>query len=101
MEATEEELDFGEREAHLGGETDEKHTVESLRGVAALASDPLGRGEEAAFFIVADGGGVKAGASGELADFHDGVPKVMLDLKLTLSSSIWQWDVANPIWRKS
>jgi predicted mannosyl-3-phosphoglycerate phosphatase (HAD superfamily) len=36
-----------------------------------------------------------------LADFHDGGPEMLLDLKLTLSFSIWEWDVANPIWRKA
>jgi hypothetical protein len=36
-----------------------------------------------------------------LADFHVGVPEIKLDLKLTLTSSIEAWDVANPIWRKA
>jgi hypothetical protein len=36
-----------------------------------------------------------------LADFHDGVPEMALDLKLTLSFSIWGRGVANPNWRKA
>ena len=100
-EAAEEELDFGEGEAHVGGEADEEDAMEGVAGIAALASDALGRGEEAAFFVVADGGGVEVGAAGEFTDFHDGVPEIRLDLKLTLSFSIREWDVANPIWRKA
>ncbi len=69
-EATEEKLDFGEGEPHVRGEVDEEDAVEGVAGVAALAAEALGRSEEAAFFVVADGGGVEVGASGELADFH-------------------------------
>jgi hypothetical protein len=69
-EAAEEELDFGMGEAHVGGEADEKDAVEGVGGIAALAAEALGRGEQTAFFIVADGGGVETGAAGELADFH-------------------------------
>jgi len=94
-EPAEEELDFGEGEAHVGGEADEEDAMEGVAGIAALAADTLRRGEEATFLIVADGGGVEVGASGELADFHYGVPKMPLDLKLTLSFSIREWDVAN------
>jgi hypothetical protein len=100
-EAAEEEFDFGEGKAHVGGEADEEDAMEGVAGIAALTADPLGRGEEAEFFVVADGGGVEAGAGGEFTDFHDGVPEILLDLKLTLSSSIEAWDVANPIWRKA
>src|SRR5258708_12826539 len=75
--------------------------MEGVAGIAALAAEPLGRGKEADFFVVADGGGVEVGASGEFTDFHDGVPEIPLDLKLTLTSSIEVWDVANPIWRKA
>lgn len=71
-EAAEEELDFGEGEAHVGGETDQEDAVEGVGGIAALAAEAVGRGEEAALFVVADGGGVEAGAMGELADFHSG-----------------------------
>ena len=105
-EAAEEELDFGESEAHFGGEADEKDAGEGVARIAALAAFALGRDKEAAFFVVTDGGGVEAGATGELADFHDGAPdpslgEMSLDLKLTLSSSIPGWDVANPNWRKA
>jgi len=100
-EAAEEELDFGESETHVGGETDEENAREGVTGIAALAAEALGRGEQAEFFVVADGGSVEVSASSEFADFHDGVPEIPLDLKLTLSSSIRGWDVANPIWRKT
>jgi hypothetical protein len=100
-EAAEEELDFGKGEAHVRGEADEEDAMEGVAGIAALAAGPLGCGEEAHFFVVADGGGVEAGAGGEFTDFHDGLPEILLDLKLTLISSIEAWDVANPIWRKA
>ena len=44
--------------------------MEGIAGIAALAAGPLGRGEEAHFFVVADGRGVEAGAGGEFTDFH-------------------------------
>jgi hypothetical protein len=44
--------------------------MERLAGIAALTAEALGRSEEAAFFVVADGGGVEAGADGEFTDFH-------------------------------
>jgi len=66
----EEELDFGEGEAHVSGETDQEDARESIAGVPALAAEALGRGEQAAFFVVADGGSVEAGGARELADFH-------------------------------
>ncbi len=69
-EAAKEELDLGKGEAHVGGEADEEDAIESLAGIAALAAEALGRGEEAEFFVVADGGGVEAGAVCELTDFH-------------------------------
>src|SRR5882672_9805950 len=100
-EAAEEELDFGKGEAHVRGEADEEDAMEGVAGIAALAAGPLACGEEAHFFVVADRGGVEAGAGGEFTDFHDGVPEIRLDLKLTLTSSIEGWDVANPIWRKA
>jgi hypothetical protein len=75
--------------------------MEGVAGVAALAAGALGRGEKAEFFVVADGGGVEAGASGEFTDFHDGVPEIVLDLKLTLTFSIREWAAASPIWRKT
>jgi len=100
-ETVEEELDFGKRETHVGGEADEEDAMESVAGVATLAAEPFWRGEEAEFFVVTDGGGVEIGASGEFTDFHDAVPEIRLDLKLTLSSIIRGWDVANPTWRKA
>jgi hypothetical protein len=69
-EAIEEEFDFDQGEAHVAGEADEKDAVEGVAGVAALATGALGRGEEPHFFVVADGGGVEAGATGEFTDFH-------------------------------
>lgn len=69
-EAAEEEFDFGKREAHVAGKANEPNAVESVRRVAALAAHPVRRGEQAEFFVVADGGGVEAGAVSELADFH-------------------------------
>jgi hypothetical protein len=100
-EAAEEQLDVGEGEAHVRGETDEEDAVERVGRIATLAADALWCDEEAHFFVVADGGGVEVGAGGEFTDFHDGVPEIQLDLKLTLTSSIEAWDVANPIWRKA
>jgi hypothetical protein len=69
-EATEKEFDFGEGEAHITGEADEEDAMDGIGGVAALAAEALGRGKEAALFVVADGGGVEAGTASELADFH-------------------------------
>jgi hypothetical protein len=48
--------------------------MESVAGVAALASGALRGGKEAEFFIIADGGGVEASAGGEFADFHRMAP---------------------------
>jgi hypothetical protein len=92
--AAEEELDFGEGEAHVGGEADKENTVECVHGVAALAANTLRRGKEAALFVIADGGSVEAGANGKFTNFHDDLPEMLLDLKLALSFSIWGWDVA-------
>ena len=69
-EAAEEKFNFGEGETHFGRETDEENAREGVSRVAALAAFAVGRGEEAAFFIVADGGGVEVGGRGKLADFH-------------------------------
>jgi len=69
-EAVEEELDLGKGEAHFACETDEQDAVESVGGIAALAAGAVRRSKEAEFFIVADGGGVKAGPMGEFTDFH-------------------------------
>jgi hypothetical protein len=69
-EAVEEELDFGEGEIHFAGEADELKAVEGVRGIAALAVDAVGQRKQADFFVVADGGGVEAGAGSEFSDFH-------------------------------
>jgi hypothetical protein len=100
-EAAEEKLDFAEGEAHVGGEADEEDAMEGVAGVAALAAEALGRREEAEFFVIADGGGVEVSARGEFTDFHNGVPEILLDLKLTLSFSILGWDLTNANWRKA
>ena len=100
-EAAEEELDLAEGETYFGGEADEKDAGEGVARIAALAAEALWRGKQATFFVVADGGGVEAGAAGELADFHGSAPEIPLDLKLTLTFSIPGWDVANPNWRKA
>ena len=105
-EAAQEKPDFSEGETHFGGKADQEYARKSVACIPALAAFALGRSEEAAFFVIADGGGVEAGAAGELADFHDGAPdsslrEMPLDLKLTLSFSIPGWDVANPNWRKA
>ena len=44
--------------------------MEGVAGIAALATCALGRGEEVHVFVVADGGGVEAGAASEFTDFH-------------------------------
>jgi hypothetical protein len=100
-EAAEEELDLAECEAHVAGKADEQDAMKSVAGIAPLAADTLGGGQQADFFVVADGGSVEVGTGGELTDFHDGAPEILLDLKPTLTSSIEAWDVANPIWRKA
>ena len=72
--AAQEKLDFSESEAHFGGETDKEHAGKGIACIPPLASLALWRGEEAAFFVVADGRSVEAGVARELADFHNGVP---------------------------
>ena len=69
-EAVEEELDFREGEAHFSGEADEQDAVERVRRIAALAAGAMRGSEEAEFFVVADGGGAEACATGEFTDFH-------------------------------
>jgi hypothetical protein len=77
-ETVEEELDFAEGEAHIGGKANQEYARKSVACVAALAAYTLGRSQEAAFFVVADRGGIEAGGAGELADFHDGALKCRL-----------------------
>ena len=69
-EAVEEELDFGEGEAHVAGKTNKQDAMKGVGRVTALAAEALGWSEETHFFVIADGGGVEIGAAGELADFH-------------------------------
>jgi len=69
-QAGEEELDFAEGKAHVAGEADQEDTMEGIAGIAALAAGAVGRGEQAALFIVTEGRSVEAGAAGEFPDFH-------------------------------
>lgn len=121
--AAEEQFDFGEGKAHVAVEADEQGAIEGIAWVAALAAGAMRRGEKTHFLVVADGGSIEAGAGGEFTDFNFVLlfPKrgaagraqqcraptrdpqatslscrILLDLKLTLTFSIWEWDVANP-----
>lgn len=69
-EAGKEEADFGEGEAHFGGEADEQQAVSGGDGVTALAVATVGSGEQAELFVIADGGSVDASAGCEFTDFH-------------------------------
>lgn len=69
--AAEEEFDFRQGETHFSGEANEQDAVESVWGITALAAGAVRRSEEAESFVVADGGGVKACAVGEVADSHN------------------------------
>ena len=68
--SAEEKLDFWEGETHFTGKADEQDAVEGVVGIAALAAGAVWRGEEAEFFIIANGRGAETCALGELADFH-------------------------------
>ncbi len=72
--ALEEELDFVEREIHFSGEADEEQAIKGLHRVATLAVQAGGRIEQADFFVIADGGSVKAGIAREFSDFHSVPP---------------------------
>ncbi len=87
-QAAEKEFDLAEGETHFAGEANEKRAVEGVTGIATLAASAVRRDEEAHFFVVTEGGGVKAGAGGEFPDFHFSFPGISLDLKLTLTSSM-------------
>ncbi len=100
-QAVEKEFDLAEGEAHVAGEANEERAVEGVARITPLASRAVRRGEQAHFFVVAEGGGVETGADSKFPDFHFSLPGISLDLKLALTSSIWGWDVANPIWRKT
>jgi len=54
----EKELDLAEGKAHFAGETDEQDAVKGVTCVTALATRALGRGEEADFLVIADGGSI-------------------------------------------
>jgi hypothetical protein len=68
-----EELNFGKRKVHFGGEADEEEAVEGFWGVAALVVEAVGGWEEADAFVVADSGRRETGLGGEITDFHCGV----------------------------
>lgn len=57
-ETVEKELDLAEGKAHFAGETDEQDAVKGVTCVTALATRALGRGEEADFLVIADGGSI-------------------------------------------
>ncbi len=61
-QAMEKQFDLAEGEAYVAGEANEKRAVEGVTGIAALAAGAVRRGEQAHFFVVAEGGGVKTGA---------------------------------------
>jgi hypothetical protein len=94
VQAVEKEFDLAEGETHFAGEANEKRAVEGVARITALTSRAVRRGEQAHFFVVAEGGGVETGADGEFPDFHFSLPRISLDLKLTLTFSIgdgtWQ-----------
>src|SRR2546427_12766479 len=96
-QAMEKQFDLAEGEAYVAGEANEKRGVEGVTGIAALAAGAVRRGEQADFFVVAEGGRVETGADSKFPDFHFWLLGISLDLKLTLTSSIRGWDVANPI----
>src|SRR5215475_11827631 len=68
--ATQEDTDVVERKSHFAGEANQEDAVEGFGGVTALAVCARRCGEQADFFVIADGGGVEAGLLGERADFH-------------------------------
>jgi hypothetical protein len=59
---------LGEGEPRVAVEQDGGHEPGCRLGVAALAGDPGGRGEQAEFLVVAQGRGGDAGPAGQLAD---------------------------------
>ena len=71
-EAAKKELDLGEGKAHLAREANEQDAVEGVRGIAALTSGTVRRGEQAEFLVVADGRGMEASAAGEFTNLHVG-----------------------------
>jgi len=73
--ALKEEPDFIQTEVHFAGKPDKQEAVESFSRIAALPVDASGGTEQPHFLVIADGGGVEAGAGGEFADFHSGLPE--------------------------
>jgi hypothetical protein len=69
-QAAEEEFDFAEGKTHFGGESNEQNAIESIAGIAPLATGAYRWLEESNFFVVANGGSVEAGARGQVTDFH-------------------------------
>jgi hypothetical protein len=54
-EAVKEKFDLAESETHVAGEANEEHAVKGVTRIAALAAAAMRRGEQAHFFVVADG----------------------------------------------
>ena len=87
-QAVEEKFDLVESEPHFPGEADEEHAVEGFAGVAALAAGAMRRSEQAHFFVVTEGGSVKASARGEFSDFHVLLPGARPHISLWLPERI-------------
>jgi hypothetical protein len=88
-QAVQEEFDLVEGKSHFTGEADQEHTVECIAWIASLAASALRRGKQADFFVVTDGGGVKAGAAGEISDFH--VFFLVRELRRRISLWLLEW----------
>src|ERR1700726_323892 len=54
----EKNFDLAQCESHFARKADEEHAVECGRGIPTLASRTVGRGKQAAFFVVTDRRGV-------------------------------------------
>jgi hypothetical protein len=70
LQAVEEDFDLAKGKAHIAGEADEEYAGHNISGISALAPNPVRNREKAAFFVVADGGGVEAGVAGKLSNLH-------------------------------
>ena len=73
-QTVEKEFDLAEGEAHVAGEANEKRAVEGVARITPMTSRAVRRGKQAHFFVVAEGGGVKADTGGEFPDFHFSAP---------------------------
>jgi len=91
----EKEFDLAEGEAHVAGEANEERAVEGVARITPLTPVRRRGASRPIFFVVAEGGGVETGAGGEFPDFHFSLPGISLDLKLTLTFSIWDgtWQI--------